>query len=194
MKIKKILLFSLFWGGLFTCLGLAGSRCFSGHISHFAMWFLPYWSSPRYIDPEGILYWTLRVALSWVGWILVLSIPLLSVKAVMHIYKKTKTLMIPDSIYFIFACIFLTGLGMILISIGGWSSCGPTKIISKSGGWLTVSHAVFWEYFGIYAFHSAILNIIYLFFISIFDWFILLYSGWRIFGVLSIYIEHMKDK
>lgn len=39
----------------------------------------------------------------------------------------------------------LAGLGIGLVSLGGWGPCGPGSMTAVVGGYLSIGHLIFWE-------------------------------------------------
>lgn len=174
--IVKVLFFIIFYAFFLVSIGWVFFVLFTRNIpSLLSEWFLPPYLSPGASGYKSIFAILARSIFAWLWWVIILLFPS---SLVMLFYKKN--LRIPQYMYFLLVSVLFACTGLCLILIGGWSSCGASNIVAEVGGWLTVSHAIFWEEIGISDFENAFFNLIYLLFISILDWFVLLCLGWII--------------
>ncbi len=68
----------------------------------------------------------------------------------------------------------LSGLGLLLATLGGWGPCGPAGSLAYVGGILNVFHVMFYaSLFGEFGTAYAFANLVLMFLVAAFDWTVL---------------------
>ena len=82
--------------------------------------------------------------------------------------------------------VFLSGLGLLMIHLGGWGPCGPASPLASAGGILSFNHVLFYgSLFGEFSTDSPVLNYLIFFLIPALDWSLVTWLALTTFNFLK---------